>query len=258
MSTAFAEKIGAKPAAEVIQHFNMLIYGEFGTGKTHFIGTAQDHPLTAPVLLLDIEAGSTTLRKRTDVEVVRVTSMTKLIELYDELEKDAQSGKPTYNTIGIDSLTELQKLDMNDIMRAVVKRDSDRDPDVPSMREWGKSNNHIRQIVRKFRDLPYNVIFTALLARDQDDSSGAVRYGPDLPGKLKGQVPGFLDLVGYLHTVTENDEIERRLLVQSTQKYAAKDRLGVGGPVIQNPDVSLLFNAIISNGNTPSVKKGNK
>jgi len=258
LATAIRERIGAKSAAETILHFNFMVYGEFGVGKTRLLGTAQDHPLTSPVLVLDIEAGSATLRDRPDVDVVRVDSMKKLVDQYKELEEDAQSGKPYYKTVGIDSLTELQKLDMNDIMKAVIKRDSDRDPDVPSMREWGKSTNHIRQIVRQFRDLPYNVIFTALLARDQDESSGAVSYGPDLPGKLKGQIPGFLDVVGYMHTIQEKDAIERRLLVQPTQKYKAKDRLGVSsdGPVIIDPTIPKMFNSIIGTGKSPSVTKG--
>lgn len=250
MATAtIRDKLGAGPASAVIKFFNFMVYGDWGTGKTMLLGTAQDHPATSPALVLDIEAGSSTLRHRPDVDVVRVSSVKQLMEQYKELEEDAAGGNPHYKFLGIDSLTELQKLDMSDIMRGVVKRDSERDPDVPSMREWGKGANHMRQIVRAFRDLPYNVAFTALVARDQDDQSGAVKYGPDLPGKLKGQIPGFLDVVGYLHTVTEKDEITRRLLVQPTQKYAAKDRLGVGGPVIENPTIPMLFESILSKSN---------
>lgn len=201
------------------------------------------------MLVLDIEAGSATLRNRPDVDVKPIRSVTQMSEVYDELERDAQGGKPYYKSVGIDSLTELQKLDMLDIMRAVKKKDPDRDIEVPSMREWGKSGDHMRKIVRMYRDLPYNVFFTCLIATDKDDATGAITYHCDLPGKLKVQIPGFLDVVGYLDTNEVKGEgnetvLQRRLLVQPTKRYDAKDRLGVGGPIIEDPTIPKLFDSI--------------
>src|SRR4051794_16001202 len=109
-ATTTRERLGAKPPSEVIMHFNFMVYGEYGVGKTMLLSTAQDHPMTAPVLILDIEAGSTTIRHRRDVDVVRVKSVKQLEEQYNILEEDAAGGNPYYKTLGIDSTTELQKL----------------------------------------------------------------------------------------------------------------------------------------------------
>jgi phage nucleotide-binding protein len=243
---SFNQKIGAGSAAEVVPYINLLVYGDPGVGKTELGGTAQDHPSTSPVLILDIEGGTATLRKRPDVMVVRIKSVTDLVLIHGELDKAIASGDPQApRTVVVDSLTELQKLDMNDIMRTVVKRakekGDERDPDVPSQREWGKSSNHIRNIVRAYRDLPCNVIFTALAKREQDDNTGTVVTVPSLPGKLASETPAFLDIVGYLYTEIKDSKIQRRMLCQPSRTKLAKDRLGVFGDLLENPTIPMLW-----------------
>ena len=237
------EKLGAMPAIEAIQFLNLLIYGPPGAGKTYFGGTAQDHKETTPVLVLDIEGGTSTLRHRKDIDVVRVTTFKQLVNVWAELDR---AKNIHYKTVMLDSLTELQKLDMNDIMRLVLNKDPDRDPDVPSQREWGKSTNHVREVVRRFRDLPCNVIFTALDKTVQDTESGAVNVMPSLPGKLANEVPGFIDIVGFLYTDIEpgKTEVIRRLLVQPTRKHRAKDRTSALGQVVENPTVPVIWDLI--------------
>lgn len=236
------KRLGATTAAQAIPWINALFYGDPGAGKTYLGGTAQDHPSTGPVLVLDVEGGTATLRHRPDIDVIRVTSFQGLVDKWAELQKE--KGKFPWKTVMVDSLTELQKLDMNDIMYKVLQRDPDRDPDVPSQREWGKSINHIREIVRRFRDLPCNTIFTALAQTKQDSGSGSVAVTPALPGKLANEVPGFLDIVGYLYTDVERDAVVRRLLVQPTRKYRAKDRLGALGTVIEDPTIPQIWQLI--------------
>lgn len=233
--------IGVKSASQAIDYFNLLIYGQPGAGKTYLGGTAQDHPKTSPVLVLDVEGGAATLRHRKDIDVVRIRSFRELVEVWKQLQitKDLE-----YKTVLVDSLSELQKLDMNDIMTSVLQRDPDRDPDVPSQREWGKSVNHMREIVRRFRDLPCNTIFTSLAKESKDVESGRVNVTPSLPGKLASEVPGFLDIVVYLYTDVERDIVVRRLLAQPTRKFAAKDRLAALGTVLENPTIPMIWEMI--------------
>ena len=60
------------PPAESVPYMNLLIYGEPGVGKTVLAGSAADHPDTAPILILDVEGGVTSLRTRTDIDVIQV------------------------------------------------------------------------------------------------------------------------------------------------------------------------------------------
>jgi len=129
---------------------------------------------------------------------------------------------------------------MRAIMQELVSRRPDRDPDVPDQREWGKSGEHMRNIVRAFRDLPCNTIMTALAVTDKD-TYNRTNYNPDLPGKLKGHIPGFMDIVGYLYTVQENDVLERRMQVAKTQTVVAKDRTNCLGLVLENPTIPIMW-----------------
>jgi len=239
------DKLGAMTPAESIEHISVFIYGEPGAGKTFLAGTAQDHPDTSPVIIFDIEGGVTTLRRRKDIDVIQIRSVKELEQKYNELAADT-SGH--YKTVIVDSLTELQKLDMRDIMEEQYQRKPDTtDKDVPSQREWGKSGEHIRKIVRAFRDLPMNSIFTALAALDKDEG-GVVTFYPDLPGKLRVHIPGFVSIVGYLSAIEEKGEIQRRLQVAKTRRVIAKDRTDSLGQLIESPTIPLMWEKI-QNGN---------
>jgi phage nucleotide-binding protein len=229
-----------------IEYLNLLVFGEPGAGKTFLAGTAQDHPKTSPVLILDVEGGTTTLRHRPDIDVVQVRSIQQVVAVHNKL-KIENNGY--YRTVVIDSLTELQKLDMHDIMKELVTRRPDRDPDVPDVREWGKTGIHMREIVRAYRDLPMNTILTALVDPFKD-SSGLVVLYPNLPGKMRTELAGFFDVVGYLYTRPEEDKEEIKRIIQftGTQRVIAKDRTATLGHFMEDPTIPTMFDTIHENG----------
>jgi hypothetical protein len=139
---------------------------------------------------------------------------------------------------------------MAQIMRDLVIQDADRDPDIPSMREWGKNIEQIRRLVRGFRDLPINTIFTALAKTDKDTKTGTVTKKPYLSGKLADEVAAFLDVVVYYYVknVKEGDEVvqKRLLLTGATDALVAKDRSGNLPMIIQGPTMQRLHDHIIA------------
>jgi phage nucleotide-binding protein len=225
----------------MVEWLNILAYGEPGAGKTHFIGTADDHEDTRPVLLLDVEGGTTTLRKKSGIDVVEIRSIDQLVKVHNQLK---QENAGYYKTVAIDSLTELQKLDMVTVMTEAYSKNPDRtDIDVPDQRAWGKSAERIRRIVRAYRDLPMNTIYTAHSAEKQDDFGGSSVY-PSLPGKLRGEVPGFMDIVAYLYVKVEKEQTRRFMQFAKTNRVVAKDRTSALGAMQESPTVPLLWELI--------------
>jgi len=183
-----------------------------------------------------------TLRHRKDIDVIQVRTMQKLQDVINQLAKN----EPYYKTVLVDSLTELQKLDM----RTVMKEQHNKRPDttdiyVPSQREWGKSGERVRMIVRALRDLQCHTISTALEAVEIDERTNKRLVHPSLPGKLKSELPGFFDIVGHLRAVKEDDGIVRKLQVQGTENLIAKDRTDALDPLVTNPSVPLIWEAIL-------------
>lgn len=230
--------IPIRPVSESESFLNTLIYAESGTGKTILAGSASAVPEMAPALLIDIEGGTLSLRDfYPDVRVVRVKNWTELQKVYDRL----YSGREPYKTVIVDSLTEAQKFSMTEIMAKAVREDRDIDPDVPQQRHWGQNISQMRRFTRALRDLPVNVIYTALANIDKEEISGRQITRPSFNGKLAGEIPAFMDTVLFYYIKEQGEEQHRLLLTKKTGRHLAKDRSNRLPPIIENPTMELLY-----------------
>lgn len=226
----------------------MLVYGDVGVGKTRLAGSSDEIPELRPILVIDAEGGSFTLREPfPNVEIVRVNQWQELQKVFDEL----HSGAHDYRTIVIDSLTELQMMNMNHIMNKLQDRDEERwgkqqDGEIASMLEWQVNSKQVRKFIRLFQDLPMTTIFTSLMKEDRHKITGVVHKRPNLPGKLAIAVAGQFDFVLYYYLQKiENEgkeELARLLLTEATDTVTAKDRSNkLPKPVMINPTMTEIY-----------------
>lgn len=233
-----------QPVTATETALKMLVYGPPGAGKTVLAASAADVPEMSPVLHVDVEGGTRSIRDR-QVDVLRIKTFDELAQLLKVL----QTGQHNYRTVVIDSLTEVQKLNMYEIMRKVVAQDPSRDPDIPALRDYGKNSEQIRRLIRGYRDLANtHVIFTALASETKDEKTGVIRVFPALSGKLASEVPGFLDVVVYL-SVAEQDGGEIRVLVTDmTSRILAKHRTPLSGvrlpKFLKNPTMRQIYRVV--------------
>ena len=113
--------------------------------------------------------------------------------------------------------------------------------------DFGTNTNQMRKLVRAFRDLPMNVIFTALDKESKDEVTGEMFTKPALTDKLAEDVYSYVDIVGYYYT-RENKEdpekLDRILQVQPFKNRTAKDRSGRLGNGLLNPTFKRIMGLI--------------
>ncbi len=228
-----------------------LVHAPPGIGKTYLCGTAADEESMTPVLYIDTEGGTLTIRDK-NVHIVKVTGYADMVKLV----KWVRDNPGHFKTIVFDSLTEFQKVVMQEIIRGEVAASSrPRDPEVPEQRDWQKSHERIRKVVRALRDIPdTHIVFTCLTREIKDDITNTVTFKPSLPGQLADEIAGFIDIVGYLHMQRDQEVVDgkketiltRRIQFQpvSKQRVIVKDRSANLGTYIDNPTLPKMMKAI--------------
>jgi hypothetical protein len=213
------------------KHVNALVYGSSGVGKTTFAASAPK-----PILWLESEGGTSSIGDMTGIDIARVQGL----ETYREALQLLQANPAQYKTVVLDSFTESAAAILQEIMRAAVAMDAGRDVHAPQFGEWGRLTGVMREIARGFRDLPMHTVITALERSDTDELTGRVKIRPRMSPTLADELPGFMDVVGYLYSKgdivdgkaaaagEEQPEIERVMLLRPTSKHVAKLRAPKG------------------------------
>lgn len=241
-----------------------LVHGDAGVGKS-WLGASTP----GPRLVLDAEGGShfakakiedgsyarpsaqswdpqqvappTGLGKNDSV-FVRVRSMDDVTKALAWL----QSGQHEFNSVVLDSLTDIQLTCRYDIRDGQKK-----EKDVTDMRSWGKLLDQMIELCRDFRDLTDHQtkpLWCVLIISGSEQVDG--QWRPQVQGGLSRRLAGYFDVVGFMQNETDfaSGQMARRMHIVQSQSWKAKDRTDdltvTYGASIDSPDIREIMNVI--------------
>lgn len=239
------EILGVSDEPEIFDWLKVLIYAEAGVGKTELLGTVEDVPEEfLPAILLDVERGAMTIRHRKRIDKVKVRTMAKMDLVHNELRKQ---GLPFYyRTIMIDNCTELEKIEMTEIMKLAHDKNPQQDINVPSPREYGISNTKMAKYLRAYKDLECHLICTAWSRAIKDKEGHILGWEPDLgAAQIRSHGPGYFDIVGYMTARKQSGQpVERKIQFLKTDKVVAKDRSKALPDSMDDPTIPKIWELI--------------
>lgn len=205
----------------------ILTYGESGVGKTRLCSTAP-----SPIIL-SAESGLLSLAGFR-IPIIKIETIKDLEEAYKWITESKDAAH--FGTICLDSVTEIAE-----VVLANAKK-SAKDP----RQAYGELIDKMTAAIKQFRDLPgKNVYMAAKMEYSKDELSGALKYGPAMPGsKLGQQLPYLFDEVFRLGVFkTTKGEQYRALVTQPEPQYVAKDRSGKLD-AIEQPNLAHIISKI--------------
>lgn len=238
---------------------NLLLYGSPGSGKTVLASTAQKHPDMQNVLFLNFEGGLLSIGSMKGVRAVDIKSVDEVEEVFWKLiNKD--KGWDHFQTIVIDSGSELQTLSLQQLATDAFKRDRDTkgerakriSQDDLWQEDYGKDSARLKRIFRWFRDAPFHVIITALSKKvyskpaSRDSEPQLLDVVPAFTDKLGTAVMGYCDFVWYMFV---DGDGKRHILTRDKAAFRAKTRgqafAKAIGETIVDPDLAKLYSMLI-------------
>jgi hypothetical protein len=174
-----------------------------------------------------------------DLPVITIKTVDDLSEAYNWACSSAEA--KTFETIYIDSISEIGEVVLANA-KAQVK-----DP----RQAYGELIEKMMITLKAFRDLSgKHVVMAAKQSVQTDSVTGAITYGPSMPGaRLGAELPYLFDEVFQIGVGKTPDGVEYRFLrTHPDIQNEAKDRSGVLD-AIEPPDLTHIFAKIVNPSN---------
>jgi len=198
---------------------NILIFGESGSGKTHFLGTAPENEMV--IFNIASESGLLTLRGK-NIDVITINDLTEMEYALKWLETE---GVKKYKYVSIDSFSQFQK----NLERQLPKTKD-------GFELWRTIKDITKMVVDRIKVMPIN--FVAICEISLKDDEGAVKFVPSLLGSSKDDIAYWFDEVYFFEKTGKAGDVPTyRALTNSGSKYPCKSRIGTLPVVMNNPTI---------------------
>ena len=201
-------------------YLKMLVYGDSGSGKTTFLGSAMLSKETAPLLILNARGQPVSLRHLKqrplvlEIESIKdfntvytwlyngqdMVQLKRLDQtLYAIVEKYLGGYSATkFKSVAVDSITHVQRLAMEQIVGGTMPNNPADIPTQTQIQHWGRTLALMTNFADRFFRLPLHVFMTALTRRDEVPSLGYTLFCPFLWGQSNMEIPSHAEIVGRL------------------------------------------------------------
>jgi phage nucleotide-binding protein len=217
---------------------SILLYGDAGRGKTWLAASISEVKDFGPVLLIDVEGGSSAIaRDFKDVDVIQIEKHEQFQQVFDWL----LSGETKYKTVIVDTI--------GVVMDRAEKFFGEKPENKGNkFGKWGDLKNWANDVFRAFHTAPFVSIVIAHALDDKDENSGAIKTTAMLPGSFKSTLPSIPDIVGYMTIeVSEDGKPQRVLVVGQSDRLVTKNRFGLPAK-IYNPSMKSIMETINQGG----------
>jgi phage nucleotide-binding protein len=201
-------------------HFRIICYGDVGVGKTTWATTD-----AGSVLLIDSSEGYVTIKDTSNITVMEYQGLSQIEAVAEALKE----GLWTYDTVVLDELSTIAKLDLQTVVDAQSKKGNIREDAVPEQRDYLASQNRVAKAVNALFSAPVNVILLAHERKVTDKTSGKTTIESDFAPGLKVEINRTLHVIGRLEVSEKGDA--RAIRVNPTKTVQAKNRLGLNDGV---------------------------
>jgi len=204
-----------------------LVYGAPGSGKTRFASTF-------PKPLFINMAGNMTTLRRLDLPVFTPESRDDVVHILASAEAEKAE------TIVFDQITEMTfRIYISAAMQKFDRKD------LPTLKEWQMIIEWANQDIRAALAMPKHIVVIAEETDKKDEVTGAMKNGPDIPGRLFGRLGALFDCVFHIgfrflegkqgrYLLTEPDSLHD----QAKDCFEAFDKL-------EEPDFKTLWEKVI-------------
>lgn len=242
-----------------------LMYGESGTGKTHFAATLGE--LSAGrTLIIDIDQGSQTIWNAKDLQtpaidnsvtIVSFDAFRDLNDAYQLIKKnDPKEWNKIFSSKNVpgasfnitepfdwivwDTWSELQFYMLQELRSKEADLKGSGNLEFRKnigIQHWGMMTDLNKFAVEQLRDCKVNQLFIMQETMTKDDLSGQITGGPAIHGKLVQEMPAYFDVV--IHTTTN---LQGAFVASTLRKgkWPAKTRLREGKEYV-NPRANQIF-----------------